>query len=290
MLSTNIRVAVNSVLKNVGLKVETTRAETAETLRLEKLKSARHWDTPKYSAGVNLNSKSLQSFLTSTVAQYTDRYAEFQLDDDPTGKAPCLNNEYFGGIDSEVLYAVVSRNRPKTIIEVGSGYSTRVIAKAIADQGLTTKLISIDPFPRAPVAGIANERLSCMVEALPATSFADQLSSGDILFIDSSHTVTTGGDVPFLFLEVLPRLAQGVIVHIHDVFLPFDYPKEWIVDFRWRWTEQYLVHAFLCNNSAFEIIWASQYMWREFKQDVLHVIPRGATAPLPTSLWLKRIN
>ena len=99
---------------------------------------------------------------------------------------------------------------------------------------------------------------------LKLSKILDLLSAGDILFIDSSHTVTTGGDVPYLFLEILPRLNPGVLIHIHDIFLPFDYPEQWVLE-DWGWTEQYLVHAFLSYNQTFEILWPASYVWEHHR-------------------------
>ena len=98
--------------------------------------------------------------------------------------------------------------------------------------------------------------------------FFSQLDSGDILFIDSSHTVKIGGDVNYLFLEVLPRLKPGVIVHVHDIFLPFDYRRDWVMDELRFWTEQYLLQAFLSFNSEFEVLMANGYLAHRYVEDL----------------------
>jgi hypothetical protein len=287
-LSSSVKAALNMVLRPAGLELRTTRAERQESARLNDLDRSSHWDMARYGEGFSLDSRAYLRFLEETVGTYRDEYLSFPLERSTSGDGFFLRNKYFGGIDSGVLYAVVRRYQPKVIIEVGSGYSTKVIGKAVADGGFHTKLVSVDPSPRTPIDKVAHERLVCPVEKLSANQIADQLGAGDILFIDSSHTIMTGGDVAFLFLEVLPRLSSGVLVHIHDIFLPFDYPKEWIIGQHWRWTEQYLVHAFLCYNAAFEIVWPSHFMWREHRGSVLDKIPRGETGPAPASLWLVR--
>jgi hypothetical protein len=116
----------------------------------------------------------------------------------------------------------------------------------------------------------------------------DSLEEGDLLFIDSSHQIVTGGDVPYLFLEVLPRLKKGVLVHIHDVFLPFDYPEEPVLS-GWGWGEQYLVHAFLAFNEVFQILWPARYVWGYRQDEVLDVIPADVNVFPPSSLWLERV-
>ena len=117
--------------------------------------------------------------------------------------------------------------------------------------------------------------------------FFSQLDSGDILFIDSSHTVRIGGDVNYLFLEVLPRLKPGVIVHVHDIFFPFDYRREWVLDEFRFWTEQYLLQAFLTFNSEFEVLLANNYLSHYHKDAVKTVFPS-----LPSwgggSFWMRR--
>ena len=117
--------------------------------------------------------------------------------------------------------------------------------------------------------------------------FFSQLDSGDILFIDSSHTVKIGGDVNYLFLEVLPRLKPGVIVHVHDIFFPFEYRRHWVLDEFRFWTEQYLLQAFLTFNSEFEVLMANYYLSRYHKEHL-----RAAFPDLPRwiggSFWMRR--
>ena len=280
---------INSVLRPVGFNLETTRAEVSELFRLSELGPG-HWDVPRCNKGFRMEAQDYISFLREIVSQYRKEYLSFPVESDGTPDGFFLNNDYFGGVDSEVLYAVTRHYQPKVIIEVGSGCSTKVMARAVIDGTLGTRLVSIDPSPRTSVSGVASQQIVCPVEKLTAAEISDQLGPGDILFVDSSHTIATGGDIAFLFLEVLPQLSKGVLVHVHDIFLPFDYPKEWIIGNRWRWTEQYLVHAFLCHNSAYKVLWSSYYMWQNFRESVLEVLPRGATGPKPASLWLMRAD
>ncbi len=121
-----------------------------------------------------------------------------------------------------------------------------------------------------------------MLRKLPA-----DFCPNDILFIDCSHTTTPSGGASFLFLEVIPRLRPGVLVHVHDMFLPLEYPMEWIINYQWGWSEQYLVQALLCDNQRLEILWPAYYMWRVHQREVLAVIPALPEA-LPTSLWMEK--
>jgi hypothetical protein len=105
--------------------------------------------------------------------------------------------------------------------------------------------------------------------------FFSQLDSGDILFIDSSHTVKIGGDVNYLFLEVLPRLKPGVIVHVHDIFLPFDYRRDWVMDEFRFWSEQYLLQAFLSFNAEFEVLMCNSYLGLYYLEDLKSTFPNS---------------
>jgi len=174
-------------------------------------------------------------------------------------------------------------------VEVGSGFSTRVIRRAIWDGSLSTRVRSIDPAPRIDVEGYADEHLQSRVEELDASELARSLGVNDILFIDSSHTVTNGGDVPFLFLEVVPRLVPGVLIHVHDVFLPFDYPQDWVVDKGRNWNEQYLVQALIYGSNTLEILWPAHYMWRCHRREIMQAIPSEPGPYIPSSLWLKKL-
>lgn len=154
---------------------------------------------------------------------------------------PCWKNGWFTGLDAMSLYAFVASRRPRRIIEVGSGYSTKFAARAIRDHGLETTIVSIDPKPRAGIDQLCDRVVRSRVEHADLALF-DELAAGDILFIDSSHRVFTGSDVTVLLLDVVPRLRPGVLLHIHDVFLPWDYPEEWSSRY---YSEQYLLASLL---------------------------------------------
>jgi len=208
----------------------------------------------------------------------------------PTGDDAAFHrNPFFESVDAEVLYCLIRHRRPRRVIEVGSGYSTRLIAAACRrnaeELGWLARVTAIDPMPRATLAALggAVEHDSRPVETLPRGYF-DMLGAGDILFIDSSHVVRPGGDVVHLFLDVLPRLRPGVLVHVHDIFLPLDYPRDIVFDHHWFLTEQYLAHAFLLFNHAFQVEWASQAMAR--CREPLVRACFGAVGG--SSLWLSR--
>jgi hypothetical protein len=132
--------------------------------------------------------------------------------------------------------------------------------QATIDHHLTTRIVAIDPHPRVDVASYADEIHRLRVEELDAEQIASRLAPNDILFIDSSHVIGTGNDVPFLYFHVLPRLKPGVIVHIHDVFLPYEYPRDWVADFKWGFNEQALLNAVLVWSNAFQILWPGYFL------------------------------
>lgn len=163
-------------------------------------------------------------------------------------------NDQFPPQDAALLYAMVRHLAPRQMIEVGSGWSTIVTAAAIRDGGLDTQLTCIEPYPRDFVHSIAevHQLRQEKVEHTPLALF-EALEGGDVLFIDSSHVVKTGSDVVHQLLEVVPRLADGVIVHVHDIFIPADYPQHW-VRAGFNWTEQYLLQAYLIGNARASVL------------------------------------
>jgi hypothetical protein len=197
-----------------------------------------------------------------------------------------LNNAYFTSPDAEVAYAMVSLQKPRRIIEVGSGYSTFLLREAIRGANLCATLTSIDPHPRRAIEAVADDVLTMPVERIPRGIFV-ALEADDILFIDSSHQVAAGSDVVVLMLDILPSLKSGVIVHFHDVFLPFDYPREWIVDRRWGWTEQYLLQALLQGSTEFEVLWPGRYF--QYARAEIAGLFGSRHYGVATSLWLRRL-
>ena len=165
---------------------------------------------------------------------------------------PCYNNEFLPGLDIVALYGMIAQFKPKQYIEIGSGNSTKVAHKAIKDLNLKSKIISIDPYPRAEIDHLADCVIREPVENLSDLSIIDLLEENDILFIDNSHRSFPNSDVTICFLEILPRLKKGVIIHIHDIYLPFDYPK--IMCDRY-YNEQYLLACLLLGgNTNYDIL------------------------------------
>ena len=226
-----------------------------------------HWDQAGELVGIDMNDTIQLDLLRNHFPKFRHEYDQFPAE--PTGEPGrfYFNNGLFDGTDALVAYCMIRHFQPRLIIEVGSGFSSLVAAEAIT-KNKNSALICIEPFPldflRQGFRGL-HSRIEKKVEEI-GLEFFSQLESGDILFIDSSHTAKIGGDVNYLFLEVIPRLKPGVIVHVHDIFLPFDYRKDWVMDELRFWTEQYLLQSFLSFNSEFEVLIANAYLahyWME---------------------------
>ena len=227
------------------------------------------WNRPSELVGIDMNDAMQLDLLRNHFPKFRHEYDQFPSE--PTGEPGRFhfNNGLFDGTDALIAYCMIRHFQPRLIIEVGSGFSSLVAAEAIA-KNKNSALICIEPFPldflRQGFPGL-HSLIEKKVEDLDLKFFS-QLDSGDILFIDSSHTVKIGGDVNYLFLEVLPRLKPGVIVHVHDIFLPFDYRRDWVMDELRFWTEQYLLQAFLSFNSEFEVLMANGYLAHRYVEDL----------------------
>jgi hypothetical protein len=157
---------------------------------------------------------------------------------------PVFNNGFLPGLDIASIYTMMSEYKPSKYIEIGSGNSTKVAFKAKEDQKLSTEIISIDPQPRAEIDKLANKVVRQPFEDINF-EFLDKMEENDILFVDNSHRIFPNSDSMVFFLEVLPRLRKGVIVHIHDVYLPYDYPQFMCDRF---YSEQYGLAMYLLAN------------------------------------------
>ena len=157
------------------------------------------------------------------------------------GLEPAWDNGWQPILDAMLLYTMLVEHRPKLFIEIGSGNSTRFARRAVQDASLSTRIVSIDPHPRVEVESLCDERIPAPLERADLSVFAN-LDTGDMLFFDGSHRSFMNSDVTVFFLEVLPKLRRGVIVQIHDIFLPHDYPD---IGARGFWNEQYLLACYL---------------------------------------------
>ena len=227
-------------------------------------------------------------------AQLAPYLAEFRPAPDP-GAAPGrfrLDNHTYDRVDAELLYAILRWARPARYVELGSGYSTLVAAEALAANaadGREAKLECYDPFPSPHVRARAD--LAAHVHAVSAQELPEDvvsgLAAGDVLFVDTSHTVKLGGDVNRIVLDLLPLAAPGVLVHFHDVFLPADYSRGHLRDAHY-WNEQYLIQAFLSGNRDWEVMVGAQAIVRAAPQRVASLIDSYHDGVSPGAFWIRR--
>jgi hypothetical protein len=220
------------------------------------------------------------------VVRCLERYrpALLSIAADAPPPAPRWRQTWFPGLDGAVAYAIVRRLRPRRLIEVGSGHSTRFFARAAADGGGTTHIVAIDPAPRAALSGLAVDIVPRTVQAAGLAAFA-ALGAGDVLSIDSSHLLMPGSDVDLLLNHVLPALPPGVIVHFHDVFLPDDYPPRW----SWRNYNEQLGIAALLSDRRWRIVWSSHYVRSRWPDLLGGTVVADLPCPedaVESSLWL----
>lgn len=203
------------------------------------------------------------------------------------------DNVMYGLADAAVYHGMLRRFPPRRIVEVGSGFSSAV-ALDTADRFLKNadlKFTFIEPYPDR-LLGLLGERdrERCTLIKSPVqdagTQVFEELEAGDILFIDSSHVSKAGSDVNLLFFEILPRLADGVLVHVHDILWPFEYPERWLRQRR-GWTEAYLLRAFLAFNSAFSIELFNAWLWHNEPELVREALP-AAAGQQPGGIWLRK--
>ena len=200
--------------------------------------------------------------------------------------APRFDQDWFPALDAAAAYAMVCGLRPRRIVEVGSGHSTRFLARAIADRELATTLLCIDPKPRATLAGLPLRWLATTLQQAPESCFTE-LGAGDLLVIDSSHILMPGTDVDWLLNRILPTLTPGVLVHVHDIFLPDPYPQDWA----WRGYNEQQAIAALLQGGGYAIRFASHYVLSRRRErvaaGVLADLPQGLSG-LASSLWLEK--
>jgi predicted O-methyltransferase YrrM len=246
---------------------------------------------PRELTGIDLNEEQ-QLLLLGHFQQY--------YDSQPFSAEKAANRRYFfdnpnySYSDAIFLYCMIRFVRPRRIVEVGSGYSSCLILdtnEIFFGNRIACKFI--EPYPKLLRALLRKDDfnridvLDTRIQDAPLECFR-ALEAGDILFIDSTHVSKVGSDVNYIFSEVLPVLRPGVYVHLHDIFYPFEYPKEWIYEGR-AWTEAYLLRAFLAFNSAYEIVLFNSFLERFHRERFFHMMPLCLKNE-GGSIWLRRTD
>jgi hypothetical protein len=234
-------------------------------------------------------SESASLKFLKTIAEYSEELAREFPAAAPAESGFYWDNPFFVGLDAAALYTMVRTVRPQQIVEIGSGFSTHISVRALERNG-RGELTCVEPIPTAKLLELSDriQIVQSGVQKTPTELFAS-LAPGDILFIDSSHVSCLGSDVNFEIFEILPNLPAGVIVHFHDVFLPFEYPREWVVNRRWNWNEQYLLYAFLRMNESYEIWMPNSYIVRRHAAKVSAALPFLDVLANPgASFWMRK--
>jgi Methyltransferase domain len=251
----------------------------------------RVWSRQDTLPGIDLNAPAQLELLRELSRVTTS--IDYPVEDPGDQSTYFYKNDQFPVLDAEFLHASLVHRRPRTMIEIGSGFSSLITAKVNRELlGNQLDFTCIEPYPRQflldGVSGITRLVPKKVEDVDPA--FFNRLGADDILFIDSSHVVKTGSDVNYLFAEILPRLKVGVLVHIHDIFLPDEYPRDWVLNQGRNWNEQYLLRAFLQFNASFSIVWAARFMATRYPTAVQATFPRFPELGGGGSFWIRKIR
>jgi predicted O-methyltransferase YrrM len=255
------------------------------------------WRKRSRLTGINMREEEQIKLLESFIENYKAEYETFPRSKTGRSDEYYVDNGFFEAVDGEILYCMVRNFKPKRIYEVGCGNSTLVTARALIDNHKNGdppgQLVAFEPSPNKNLTkglpGLSRLVVS-KVEDVPLTVF-QELEENDILFLDSSHVVRIGGDVQYEFLEILPNLKPGVIVHVHDIFLPAEYPRGLAMQQRRFFSEQYLLQAFLTFNCKFQVLWAGSFMHLnhpELLERAFNSYKRESR--WPGSFWMQRVG
>jgi hypothetical protein len=266
---------------------------------IKDLESRKIWEEKSEMPGIDFHPDEQIALLEQLGCEFGSE-CEWPLTPAASATQFYLKNNSFSYGCASALHTMVRHFKPQHFIEIGSGHSSKIIARALEmnkndDPSRTPEYIVVDPYP----GEIVSTRLSFIsrlvkekVECSDRNLF-ERLGENDILFVDSGHTVRTGSDVNFIILEVLPRLRPGVIIHFHDINLPYEYPRVYFTNpqFRMFWTEAYLLQAFLSFNRDFEILLAMNYLQTDHMSEYCKAFPRFNMADNwanSGSFWIRR--
>jgi hypothetical protein len=246
------------------------------------------WTQPALPAEIDWNLDG-QLELLKGIARYAG-----ELDDVPAGAAPPGEFAWDAGPfprgDATLYYCLVRHLRPRRVVEVGAGWSSLILRRALEANGDAAHVTLVEPDPNCDVLRNlppAWELIETQVQFAGFDCF-EALRSGDVLFYDGSHCVHTGSDVNWIFFNVLPRLSAGVWIHVHDLMWPWDYPPEWVLDEGLSWNEQYLVQAFLMGNDRYRVRLSLKVLGTRVRNKEVEAIIRG---PLHgSSVWIQKVD
>lgn len=246
------------------------------------------WTRPRSLGGVSWDEEAQLRYLEQHLAGYVSEFSP------PPGFR--FDNGLYGAIDTELLHAMVRHLKPKRLVELGSGVTSVIMGAACERnraEGHPVRYRAFDPYPQSTMVEATRRATELVLQRAEdiALDVFQELGAGDILFVDTTHTVKTGNDVLRIVLDVLPALAPGVVVHFHDILLPWEYPRQWLEEEEWYWAEQYLLQAFLAFNERFEVLVGAYALSRSFGHVVAQLFPSFPPAiGGPGAFWLVRAH
>jgi hypothetical protein len=255
--------------------------------------TAKDWQRRSDLAGIELDLDTQVAFLRDELAPFVAEWRPARSGVWGSGRF-YLDNGTYGPGDAELLYAMVRRSRPARMIELGSGFTTLAAAEACernAADGAAPRYEVYDPHPRGLVPADAtwpSAAHELRAQDIPLERFLE-LGGGDLLIVDTTHVVKMGGDVNRVILDVLPRLEPGVLVHFHDIWLPWEYHPGLVEELGF-WNEQYLLQAYLSGHPDWRVVLAAQALARERRADFEAAVPALAgSGSQPTNFWIRRV-
>jgi hypothetical protein len=245
-------------------------------------------EDPPYLNDRIFNSATIHRTLEELIPYAAD-FSPPEDGDEVNGTSYFWRNSQFSFSDAMSYWAFIRKTRPKTVLEIGCGFSSLIALEALNANG-AGKLHGIEPFPRPFVSRLASDGAFAL-EQRPAQTVDPEwansiLQDGDILFIDSTHTVKTGSDCLHIYLRLLPMIRRKILVHVHDIFLPFGMPKEWLLDMHIHWTEQFLLLALLTDNPRTRVLYGSAYN-DHFNKKLLSEFMHGKFGQGGGSFWFE---
>jgi predicted O-methyltransferase YrrM len=260
--------------------------------------SQEYWNSISELAGIEIEAETIKRFMDQNLEPIKHELKRYPLHREDAHGGFFLINGGFMAVDADMYYCLIRYARPRRIIEVGCGFSTMLASDAIRknrEEGADTEYICVEPYLSSNLrsANLEVDRfLEVKVQQVEMLEFT-ALGENDILFIDTTHVLKSGGDVQFLYCEILPRLTPGVLVHVHDISLPRHYPKVYFEESYYFWNEQYLLQAFLTHNARVEVIWPGNYMMVYHPQWMLKTFPeimamrKQYPSSEPSSFWFR---
>lgn len=223
------------------------------------------------------------------VGRYVEELRDVPADPSFDPVAFGWNNNFWNNADALVQYGLLRHLKPKRVVEIGCGWSSLLLARALQANGTACEVDQVEPHPNRAIFSVLPEAWRhhhTILQRAPFELFTE-LGAGDVLFYDGSHCAKAASDVVWFFFEVLPRVRPGVIIHLHDVFYPDDYPEEWIFERGQTWNEQYLLQAFLMHNNAYRVRIANRFLWKAHRAE-LERLYAGVQPSHGCSIWLEK--